>query len=1757
MQRPSSASSCGHRCYPPASYDRCGQVPFNHHQVRQPWKPQLSPNYRRDRPPGPPMVPSFRHHNFVIQLRLNSTEKRPEKLETEGLVSKLTCKPESYRVSNTGPVIGSLYYQQWVEALETMVQLWEIRLNNGHSLTPRLIQNVVVSSDKDELKDQLKTLFLSRLRALMEDESVNKWEKKLEMVLNERKEVNLNLKKRKQLREFHELKKKRDGLEKEGDLIAKRIEEFKRGIQCMVDYLEGKGVDEVEAVGVKVGLFMFGREFDWGKLHCLMMRECRRLDEGLPLFAFRGEIFQQIHCQQITVLIGETGSGKSTQLVQFLADSGVAGKGSIVCTQPRKLAAVSLAQRVKEESRGCYEDHSVISYPSYSSSQNYNSKVIFTTDHSLLQHYMRDKNLSRISCIIIDEAHERSLNTDLLLAMIKKLLHQRLDLRLVIMSATADAEQLANYFFGCGTFHVAGRNFPVDIRYVPCESEGKSDSSMVAPYVSDVVKMVYEIHKMDKEGTVLAFLTSQMEVEWACENFRSPSAIALPLHGKLTFEEQNQVFANYPGKRKVIFATNVAETSLTIPGVKYVVDSGMVKESKFEPGTGTNVLRVCRVSQSSANQRAGRAGRTEPGTCYRLYSESDFEIMPPHQEPEIRRVHLGVAVLRILALGIKNVQDFDFVDAPSPKAIEMALRNLIQLGAVTQRNILYELTPEGYDLVRLGIEPRLGKIILKCFHNRLGREGIVLAAVMANSSSIFCRVGSEESKLKSDRLKVQFCHQSGDLFTLLAVYKDWDAVPPVRKNIWCWENSINAKSMRRCQEAVQELESCLQNELSIIIPSYWRWNPQIHTEHDETLKSIILSAFVENVAMYSGYDHLGYEVALTRKHIPLHPSCSLLVFDQRPSWVVFGEILSASYQYLVCVTAFDFKSLAAVCPPPSFDFSKMESEKLHIRVLTGFGSLLLKRFCGKANSCLHRLVSCIRTECVDERIGVEVKVNENEVWLHASSKDMDKVSGFVNDALQYEGRLLQNECLEKRLYSGGPAVSPSVALFGAGGEIKHLELEKSCLTVDIFHSDMNCVNDKELLMFLEKSTSGTICAVHKFSAIGQESEEQEKWGRITFLSPDTAKRATQLNLVELCGGLLKVIPSRSTYGSDKKLPFPDLRAKVCWPRRYSKGIAIVKCEQEDIEALVNDFSDIIIGGRYARCEPSAKYMDSVVITGLDREISEDEIFEVLYTVTNRKIRDIFLLRGNTVEGPSPAACEEALLREISVFMPKTNPLGSCVRVQVSQPEPKDTYMRATIMFNGSLHLEAARALDEIDGKALPGCFSWQKMKCQHMFHSSIWCPASVYLVIRSQLDHLVKSFRCRKGVECNMEVNENGSCRVKISATATKTVAELRRPLEGLMKGNNIDDAAITPTVLQLLFSRDGLNVLNTIQRETGTYILFDKQALSLRVFGTTAKIEVAKKRLVKSLLRLHENKQLEVHLRGAVLPPDLMKRVVQKFGPDLHSLKEMFPGAEFSLNTKRHCICLKGVEDLKEGQGLGGTKDLKQKVEERIYEIARTSGSPNQNGNEEATCPICLCEVEDSYKLELCRHEFCRSCLVEQCDSAIKSQDSFPIRCARKGCGASVLLTDLRSLLLGEKFEELFRASLAAFVVGSGGVYRFCPSPDCPSVYRVTESGAPFVCDACYVETCTRCHLEYHPFLSCEKYKEFKVDPDSSLKEWCAGKENVKKCPVCRFTIEKVDGCNHIECRCGKHVCWVCLEFFESADDCYNHLRSIHLAII
>ncbi|XP_010491706.1 PREDICTED: ATP-dependent RNA helicase DEAH12, chloroplastic [Camelina sativa] len=1734
-RHPSFPSSSTNRCYsrspqysPPLNH----RPTWNHHHSHYP-NPNFPPNYRRDRAPSSSTRP-----NFIVQLlhpRVNAAAKREE---IKSLALLCDVPEESVHVPQFGCVAGSFRFRQWVDARSAVVALWEYRLRGEHDFVPELIPNVVVPSDMDELKDRLRDLFSGHVISLMENgEGV----KKVESEIDEKNRQVESFESKKGLK--FEVFEKKKAVESERYLVVKRLEEFKNAMKSIVRFLKRK--DGYESDGKEeddVAVFSLEGAYDWRRIHSLIRRECRRLEDGLPIYAYRRNILKRIHGEQITVLIGETGSGKSTQLVQFLADSGVAAGESIVCTQPRKIAAMTLADRVREESSGCYEENTVRCTPTFSSTEQISSKVVFMTDNCLLQHYIKDRSLSGISCVIIDEAHERSLNTDLLLALLKELLCRRVDLRLVIMSATADACQLSDYFFGCGKFLVNGRNFPVEIVYSPCDTEETSAVGGIASYVGHVVKMAVEIHKTEKEGTILAFLTSQAEVEWACERFIASSAVALPLHGKLSMEEQFRVFQNHPGRRKVIFATNIAETSLTIPGVKYVIDSGMVKESKYEPRTGMSILKVCQVSQSSARQRAGRAGRTEPGRCYRLYSKNDFDSMSLNQEPEIRRVHLGVALLRILALGVDNIADFDFVDAPVPESIAMAVQNLVQLGAVVKKNGVLELTQEGHCLVKLGLEPKLGKLILGCFRYRMGKEGIVLAAVMANASSIFCRVGNFDDKMKADRLKVQFCNHNGDLFTLLSVYKEWASLPRERRNKWCWENSLNAKSMRRCEDTVKELEICIERELTLVSPSYWVWNPSAGTKHDKHLKMVILASLAENVAMYTGYDQLGYEVALTGQQVQLHPACSLLAFGQKPSWVVFGELLSIVDQYLVCVTAFDFEALYTLDPPPPFDASQMDERRLRVKKVVGCSSTVLKRFCGKSNRSLLSIVSRARSICRNERICIQVDVDQNAILLYAPPLDMEKVSALVNDALECEKKWMRNECLEKYLFHGRGQVP--VALFGSGAQVKHLEVDQRFLTVDVLYYGDNVVDDRELLMFLEKRIDGCICSIHKFAA-NKDCDEKEKWGRLTFLTPESAMKAAEIQKFDFNGSVLILFPSLSTSGGIFKMPyFPSVTAKILWPRRESTGRGCLKFPSGDIHSIFGGISNLEIGTNSAYIQRDQKSNDSILISGLDSDLSEAEVLDVLELKTGIRDLNFFIFRKNSVQCPSPTACEEELYKRIFAHMSARNPEPNCVKVQVFEPKEKDYFMRAYITFDGRYHLEAAKALQELNGQVLPGFLPWQKIKCEQLFQSSIVCSSSIYNTVKRQLNVLLARFERQRGGDWRLEPTHNGAYRVKICAYATRPIAEMRRELEELVRGRPINHPGLTPRVLQHLMSRDGINLMRKIQQETETYIVLDRHNLTVRICGSSQKIAEAERELVQSLVAYHESKQLEIHLRGPDIRPDLMKEVVRRFGPELQGIKEKVHGVDLKLNTRYHVI------------QVHGSKEMREEVQKIVNELAREESAMGEKPDDiEVECPICLSEVEDGYSLEGCSHLFCKACLLEQFEASMRNFDAFPILCSHVDCEAPIVLADMRALLSQQKLDELFRASLSSFVTSSDGKFRFCSTPDCPSVYRVAgpqESREPFICGACNAETCTRCHLEYHPLITCERYKLFKENPDLSLQDWAKGKD-VKECPICKCTIEKTDGCNHLLCRCGKHICWTCLDVFTEAAPCYAHLRTIH----
>nr|KAG5698410.1 hypothetical protein BaRGS_006605 [Batillaria attramentaria] len=404
-----------------------------------------------------------------------------------------------------------------------------------------------------------------------------------------------------------------------------------------------------------------------------------------------------------------------------------------------------------------------------------------------------DTNLEKFSCIVVDEAHERSLYTDLLLGMIKRCMKKRPELRVIITSATIDPEVFVKFFGGnCPVMKISGRTFPVEVVWEDADNEETDFDN----YEDEAVKKAIEIHMNEPPGDILVFLTSRIEIEKCCESFEQKMRTknrtdfqCFPLHGQLQPDEQQKVFEPLGrNKRKIVFATNCAETSITIDGIKYVVDTGVAKEMRYDAKKNVNSLSVTIISKSSADQRKGRAGRTAPGKCYRLYSQRSYNDMDAISLPEILKTHLGQALLKLAELGI-GPDMYDFVQSPSPDAISAALESLVQLGAMENGKI----TETGRWMARLPFDPKLGLLTLLGKNEDILYDAIALAAVINAGSGVFYRGTTPEAQKKLDKAKSKFSSAGGDFLTSLKVYKEWQMVPERQKARWCMDNSINAK----------------------------------------------------------------------------------------------------------------------------------------------------------------------------------------------------------------------------------------------------------------------------------------------------------------------------------------------------------------------------------------------------------------------------------------------------------------------------------------------------------------------------------------------------------------------------------------------------------------------------------------------------------------------------------------------------------------------------------------------------------------------------------------------------------------------------------------------------------------------------------------------------------------------------------------------------------------------------------------------------
>jgi ATP-dependent helicase HrpA len=638
------------------------------------------------------------------------------------------------------------------------------------------------------------------------------------------------------------------------------------------------------------------------------LREERRLHvptttypSELPITARKDEIVAAIRAHQVIVIAGETGSGKTTQIPKMCLEAGLGIEAKIGCTQPRRVAALSISRRIAEELNVTWgrEVGCKIRFDDRSSAQTY---IKMMTDGILLAETQRDPDLAEYNAIILDEAHERSLNIDFLLGHLKGLLVRRKDLKLIVTSATIDTQAFSQHFDSAPIIEVSGRLYPVEVQYQPLDaaSEEQGEVSYVDAAVQAAERILYETHS----GDVLMFMPGERDIRETGDQLEgrfNGEAEIIPLFGRLSGGDQQRVFAP-SARRKIVIATNIAETSLTIPGIRYVIDAGLARISRYNPRTRIKRLPIEPISQSSANQRKGRAGRVEAGVCIRLYSEEDFQARPLFTQPEIQRANLAEVILRMKAFLLGDIETFPFVQPPSPAAIATGYALLQELGALDE---LRALTPLGQDLARLPIDPTLGRMLLQSQSEHATAELLIIAAGLSIQDP---RERPLEQKEAAAAAHKQFSDPQSDFLSLLniwnAVHEEWGRLRTQgQRRKFCKQRFLSYVRMREWQDVYSQLHDALEDLGTLRLNESNAAYAAIHRS--------ILAGLIGHAARFeerNNYKAAGNKLlsvfpgsALYARGEPQKKSAAAKAMADKPKlkshqppWIVAGEIVETS-----------------------------------------------------------------------------------------------------------------------------------------------------------------------------------------------------------------------------------------------------------------------------------------------------------------------------------------------------------------------------------------------------------------------------------------------------------------------------------------------------------------------------------------------------------------------------------------------------------------------------------------------------------------------------------------------------------------------------------------------------------------------------------------------------------------------------------------------------------------------------------------------
>ena len=1503
------------------------------------------------------------------------------------------------------------------------------------------------------------------------------------------------------------------------DIIKSELEErSKQKIEFQNCCKEiSKSLDQLESVINSTRTTLSGQLEQFQKRFA---RECIRLQKGLPIYAKCSNIVKIVSQNQVVILIGETGSGKSTQVVQYLYDAGFAANDKIiVCTQPRKVAAVTLANHVSTEM--CSSPGMLVGYHfGVSGKVSSETKIVYMTDHSLLNDCIADRTFSKYSCLVIDEAHERSLSTDILLACIKQCLPYRPDLKVIVTSATIDPELFVRYFGSCPVIKVSGRMFPVDVIWNPLNMES-TESPLTRDVVLDAIQVAKNILKEEPEGDILVFLTSPLQIENACQlaiqEMDKKTTIVLPLHGKLQAEDQRRVFEHYQGKRKIVFATNVAETSVTIPGIKYIIDSGLAKELCFDAKRNMNSLEVRLISKSSAEQRKGRAGRISAGKCYRMYTEDQYKSMADRTLPEILRMHLIHAVLKLYEFGIDDVLTFDFVEKPDESTLKAAIETLKFLGAIESN----QLTTLGRQLALLPIDPQLGKVLLDGIKEDIGLEAAVSVSISSNGGTIFFRGGTDEMKVESDLRKIKFVHPAGDQMTCLSVYKEWSSCKKSERNKWCVENYINAKSMRIVEETIKELSHILQNSFQIELPKIFSLS-----KAETKLPKIYFFAFLRNLAMYLGHEWVGYmTLQVPDEPLVCFPGSSLVQCNLTPQYVIYEKTLKTSKHFLLQTISVEESWIDEAVSNGHLSqnhFEEIEKYKVTPFRIENLGQAV---FWQAIKKNIKTLREEMMAHCGSSLVQMELLQSQVRVFSCTCYHNM--LEKFLLDKIKIVREEMKKGFLETGVTNPQDDVK---VVIGQGGLIEHVLMPHHFRTIIVkgSSSSHDWIEDAHVSLH------------EQGEVIKLECKEFKKENRIyaTFSKPETAVQAINNMSLTLPEGvqIQSLLPKA---GGELGRKF--FRLKVEWTRRERQDFAFADFDSEvDCDIAYDDlfYSYIELYGSALNFRPSNKKASQLFISNVSRAISEEDITHEIKTKT--LVDDVEVKIGFEKCYKTTDEQYEALKHQLVSLLSQHAHQHQFI-VNLHHPADQHTKYRAFVDFENpeiGQHVMNSLKGSEIGGKPL---------EIQLMLSSSVRFTPQVHVVIADELVSVKQQIeqQFQQSIKVTVRKDKYGAnVIVEISSDNVEAFGVAKKKLNNLIQPEVIE--CQTRFLQQYVFSRRCKELLSKIQSTTQTVVYSNTRSMTINIYGSFANRLQAAQSLKEEIKQMEEKGIMihELQLKSSNRPPGLMKHLISRFGSNLHGITEMEGVESATIEPRRQILTV-----------LSTSKAFDEIVQ--FFEGYSSSNAQHTYGTDETEeCTICYCEIEnktDMYILEYCGHASHIECIELQVST---NAVTFPLCCAADGCSCPFVWQDLENLFKRTSLtvQSLVNSSLKSYLAANKDKVRNCPTPDCQMVYVVSNDGQRFICSQCNVHICTSCHVQFHDGLTCGMYKNMKCS-DKSLKRWLRKDEqNHKLCPECSVPIEKNGGCNHVHCRqCKSFICWVCLACFESSQLCYAHLAKEH----